>query len=359
MKTGSINKKFDILRTLLAILISLTLAFIIILIVSDNPGNTLYNFLIGPITNFRRFSNVIELAIPLTFTGLAISIIFTSGMSNLAVEGAFYFSAAITTLSAVLLDLPPIIHPIVSLILGSLAGVFVVSIPSLLKVKWGADELVASLMLNYVALHMSTYLIRQYVLDSALGITASLKFNLNAKLPNIVPGTRLHLGLVFAVIAVLLVWLLLNKTKLGYEIRMVGKNKNFSKYTGIKVAGTIMAAQVIGGILAGFGGASEMLGMYNRFQYQGLTQYGFDGMIIAIIAKNNPAVVPFSAFFLAYIRIGADIMNRTSDVPMELISVIQAVIIMLIVAKRFLNKLQQKRIVEMSKNEASKEEVSN
>lgn len=349
MKSNLVNKRFDILRTLLAISISLILTFVIIIVVSDNPTNTLYNFLLGPVTNFRRFSNVLELAIPLTFCGLAVSIIFTAGLTNLAVEGAFYFSCVVTTLSAVLLDLPPVIHPIVSLILGTLSGILIVSIPAFLKIKWGADELVSSLMLNYVCLYFSTYLIRQFVLDSSLGITASIKFNKNAKLPNLVPGTRLHLGFIFAILAVVIIWVLLFKTKLGYEIRMSGKNKFFSKYAGIKVATTVMIAQIIGGALAGFGGANEMLGMYGRFQYQGLTQYGFDGMIIAIIAKNNPFMVPFAAIFLAYVRVGADIMNRTSDVPMEVISIIQAVIIMLIAAKMFLNKMQQRQIVRLSR----------
>jgi ABC-type uncharacterized transport system permease subunit len=98
--------------------------------------------------------------------------------------------------------------------------------------------------------------------------------------------------------------------------------------------------------------------MYNRFQYQGLPQYGFDGMLIAIMAKYNPALVPVAAIFLAYIRTGADIMNRTSDVPYEIISVIQSAIIMLVVAKMFLNNLKHKQIVKYSKMQMEKKEAS-
>jgi simple sugar transport system permease protein len=149
---------------------------------------------------------------------------------------------------------------------------------------------------------------------------------------------------------------MLYRTKMGYAIRIVGQNDNFARYNGININKTILLAQMFGGILAGFGGATEMLGMYTRFQYQALTQYGFDGMLIAIIARNNPATVPLAALFLAYIRTGADIMNRTSDVPLEIISVIQSAIIMLVVAKMFLNKFKHEQIVKNSRAELKKGE---
>lgn len=356
MNSKRIEKRFEIIRTLVSIGIALCLALVVIILVSDDPANALYNFLVGPTTSFRRFANVIELAIPLTFTGLAVSVIFTADLSNMASEGAFFMAATTTTMAAVLLDLPPVIHPIVCLLIGTVTGMAVTSIPAILKVKWGANELVSSLMLNYICLYISTFFIRTTVMDPTLGVTGSVPFKETASLPGIVPTTRLHVGLFFVIIAVILCWFMMYRTKLGYSIRMVGQNPHFAKYAGIGVGGTLMSAQLIGGGLAGFGGATEMLGMYTRFQYQGLTQYGFDGMLIAIIAQYNPAVVPVAAFFLAYMRTGADIMNRNSDVPLEIISVIQAIIIMLVVAKMFLNKFKHKQIVKYSKQELQKEE---
>ena len=356
MRGKTIEKRFEIIRTLVAIGVALGIALIIILFVSSDPMNALYNFLIGPLTSFRRFANVIELAIPLTFCGLAVSVMFAAGQNNMASEGAFYMSCAATSLAAILLDLPPVIHPIVCLLIGTATGIAVVSIPAVLRVKFQANELVSSLMLNYICLYMATYLIRTKVLDSSLGITCSLNFQKTAALPGLLKGTRLHLGLVFVIIAVVLCWLLMYRTGLGYSIRCIGRNPNFAKYAGIGVGGTMLAAQAIGGLLAGFGGATEMLGMYTRFQYQGLPQYGFDGMLIAIIAKYNPALVPLAAVFLAYVRTGADIMNRTSDVPLEIISVIQSTIIMLVVAKMFLNKFKHQSIVNNSRLELEKKE---
>lgn len=355
MNSKKIEKRFDMIRTLLAIAIALGIALIVIILVSDDPGNALYHFLIGPLTSARRFANVIELAIPLMFCGLAVSIMFAADQSNMAAEGAFYVSCAVTSVTAILIKLPTVLHVLVCLTVGTLTGIAVMCIPAVLKAKWQANELVSSLMLNYICLYMGNYIIRTQVLDTSLGITTSLNFQETASLPNIVPGTRLHLGLVFVILAVILCWFLMYRTGLGYAIRTIGQNKNFAKYAGMSVGGVVLMAQVIGGALAGFGGATEMTGMYNRFQYQGLPQYGFDGMLIAIMARYNPALVPLAAVFLAYIRTGADIMNRTSDVPYEIISVIQSAIIMLVVAKMFLNNLKHKQIVKNSKSQMEKE----
>lgn len=358
MNSKTIEKRFDVIRTLLAIAISLGIALVIIIIVSDNPGNALYNFLIGPLTSPRRFANVIELSIPLMFCGLAVSIVFAAGQNNMAAEGSFYVACAVSSVVAVLVEAPRGVHAFVCILAGTATGICIMSIPAILKLKWQANELVSSLMLNYICLYMGNYLIRTKVLDTSLGITSSLPFRDTASLPNLIPGTRLHLGLLFVIAAVIICWFMMYKTKLGYAIRIIGQNQNFAKYAGIGVGATVLGAQVIGGALAGFGGAVEMTGMYNRFQYQGLPQYGFDGMLIAIIAKYNPALVPVAAIFLSYIRTGADIMNRTSDVPYEIISIIQSAIIMLVVAKMFLNKFKHQQIVKYSRRELEQKEVS-
>lgn len=357
MNSKTIEKRFDIIRTILAVTIALGIALVIIIFVSEDPANALYNFLLGPLTNARRFANVVELSIPLMFCGLAVSIMFAAGESNMASEGAFYVSCAMTSVVAVLWDMPSTIHVLVCLIIGTVTGIIIMCIPAVLKAKWQANELVSSLMLNYICLYMGNYIIRTKVLDTSLGITTSLAFKETASLPNLIPGTRLHLGLIFVILAVVGCYIMMYRTGLGYSIRTIGQNRNFAKYAGMSVGGVVMITQIIGGALAGFGGATEMVGMYNRFQYQGLPQYGFDGMIIAIMAKYNPALVPVAAIFLAYIRTGADIMNRTSDVPYEIISVIQSSIIMLVAAKMFLNNMKHKQIVKNSKLQMGKKEA--
>lgn len=122
------------------------------------------------------------------------------------------------------------------------------------------------------------------------------------------------------------------RTKWGYAIRMVGQNQSFAKYSGIKVAATIVLCQVIGGLLSGMGGAVEVLGYYDRFKWRQLPGYGWDGVTIAILAKNNPIFIPFAAFFMSYLKQGCNLMQTYTDVPAEMLSIIQAVIFLFFAA---------------------------
>jgi len=126
---------------------------------------------------------------------------------------------------------------------------------------------------------------------------------------------------------------------------MTGKSSKFAQYSGISVTSVIIYSQVIGGILAGIGGATEMLGMHNRFQWQLSPGFGWDGIIVAVLARNNPLLIPIAAFFLAYMRIGADLMSRMADVPSEVVSIVQSIMIMLVTAEAFLSHWRHKLIV--------------
>ena len=354
MNSKTIEKRFNLIRMLAAVVLALGLALLMIAFISKEPLVAMKHFLLGPLDGMRKFWNVVELAIPLTFTGLAVSIIFSADMANMSGEGAFYMSCAIASWCAINLKLPPVLHILVCLLAGTITGMIITGIPAVLKVKWDANELVSSLMLNYICLYMANYIIRAKIGDTSLGITASKRFLPTASLPNIIPGSRIHLGIVFIGVLVIFGWFMLYRSRLGYRIRITGKNSEFAKSVGISVGTTIMASQLIGGGIAGFGGATEMLGMYNRFQYQGLPGYGFDGLIIAILARYNPAFVPIAAFFLAYLKTGASIMNRLSDVPLEIVSIIQAIVIVLVVATKFGDKIKHRAIVKSAQGELEK-----
>uniref|UniRef100_UPI003736AB73 ABC transporter permease n=1 Tax=Anaerotignum sp. TaxID=2039241 RepID=UPI003736AB73 len=157
------------------------------------------------------------------------------------------------------------------------------------------------------------------------------------------PCTKLHWGFFIAIAVVILLYILVYKTKFGYEIRISGSNPEFAKYSGINTSRVIILTQVIAGAVAGLGGAVEQLGMYERFNWQDSPTYAWDGVIIAILAGNNPKFVPLAAFFLAYIRVGADLMSRRADVQNELVSIVQAVLILFITAERFMAGWKQRQ----------------
>ncbi|WP_312641481.1 ABC transporter permease [Hydrogenoanaerobacterium sp.] len=353
-----IEKQFNMLRMLLAVGIALGVAFLIIVFISDNPMGAIKSFMFGPVSTMRRMGNLIEVMTPLLFTGVAVCLIFSANQTNMSVEGGFLVGAVGATIVATKLTLPGIIHPIVSIALGGVFGAIVCFIPAILYVKCDAKPVVSSLMMNYVCLYFSLGIINHILRDPAAGFLASFKFAETSRLSRLLPGTSIHSGIIIALVVATLGYFYLYKSKRGYEIRMVGKNPEFSAYSGIPVKKVLLNAQILGGFVAGMGGAVEVLGMYKRFQYQGLTNHGFDGILVGIIAGYNPKLVPLAAAFLAYVRVGADVMARTDDIPIELVSIIQAIIIMLVVAERFLHKLKHKKLVEAAEKQLSIKEVA-
>lgn len=351
-----IENRFEVFRVVVAIAIAMVVALLLIFFTSKQPFEALYWFFLGPLLSLRNFGNVIELLIPLTFAGLSIAVMFQCNQFNMAAEGSFFFGGVGATVIAVKFTLPMVIHPFFAILFGAILGAAICAIPGIFKVKWGANEVVSSLMLNYVALFLGTYLLQYFLLDPGAGYPASNLFPDTAKLPVIIAKTGVHTGIFIVAVLVVLVYLFLYKTKWGYAIRITGKNEKFAKYSGISVGSTIILSQIIGGALAGAGGATQVLGMYTRFSWTSLPGFGFDGIIISILAKNNPAYVPLAAFFLAYLRIGADIMSRKTDIAPEIVAIVQAIIILLVAAKMFLDKYKHSMIVKNSQKQLLQKE---
>ena len=354
--TEKIEKKFRVIRILAAILIALLITSLIIFSVSNSPIQTMTNFLVGPLNSVSRIGNIIEAMTPLIFTGVGVSIMFAANQINMASEGAFFLGGVVTAYIASMLSLPILVHPILAILAGSLVGAAVTTIPALMYNKFKSNIVVSSLMINYVVLYLGLYVINYLIRDPEAGYLASYVFKETSVLPTLVTNTHIHSGFIVALIVSFLGYYFLMKSKWGYAIRMIGNNPNFSVYSGMNVSFIIILCQFVGGALSGMGGAIEQLGMYNRFQYQSLSGHGFDGIMIAILANYNPKYVPLAAFFLAYVRVGADVMSRTSDVPVEIVSIIQAVIIVFVAAERFLDTWKHRTIVKASKEQLALKE---
>jgi len=340
-----LQRRFEIYRTGVVIIISVLLSLLIIVLVSDMPGLAIKLFLTGPLDSLRHIGNLVEMMVPLLFTGLAIAVMFTASQFNLGAEGAFFFGAIGAAFIAVNWNLPPILHPMVAIIWGGIIGSVFCGIPGALKIRWGSSELVSSLMFNYIAFFLGLYLINYLLRDVTAGAMVSFPFTQSARLARIIPKTRIHTGLLVAVLTILVMGVFTYRTRWGYRIRVLGTNIEFARYSGINTNLTIVMSQVLGGFLAGMGGSIELLGMYRRFEWQTLPGYGWTGIIVAILAHNNPFYVPLAALFLAYMRIGSDIMSRSTDMPNEFVAIIQGIIIILIAASSFLSKQRHKMVV--------------
>ncbi|MCL2126625.1 MAG: ABC transporter permease [Treponema sp.] len=348
MKRGrlGIETRFEMLRFTSAVLIAILLSFAIILLVSKEPVSALRNLFLGGLSSWRRFGNVIELTITLTFTGLAVSVMFSADQFNMGAEGGFYAAGAVAAMVALAVPLPPVIHPAAAIVLGGLTGSVVCLIPALLKQKWGASELVSSLMLNYVFFYFTRYFCNNVFKDPDSGYVSTYLLPVTAKLPRILAGTRVHAGIFIVVVMVILTVVFIRRTTWGYALIQTGRNPVFAAYSGINTPVVLLYSQIIGGFIAGVGGSVEVLGMYDRFQWQNMPGYGFDGIIVAILAKNKPQYVPLAAFLLSYIRIGADRMSSATDVPSEMIAIIQGIIIMLAAAQAFMSGRRQKMLMK-------------
>ena len=296
---------------------------------------------------------MLETASPIIFCGIAIAIAFQAEQFNVGAEGAMFISAAVGTAFAVSTHMPLLIHVPMVLIVAGATGAVWGFVPGFLKAKWGASELVCSLMMNYIAYFLGLYLINYHFRDKAAGYLVSYRLPETAWLGQFLPGTRLHWGIIIAVLFAVAVYYFLYHSTYGYEIRTTGFNRKFAKFGGINIFTVIILSQVISGAIAGVGGMTEIMGIHRRFNWQMSPGYGWDGVIVAIIGRNHPILVIFASLFLSYIRVGGQILNLMADVPSELVSVIQSIIILLITAEAFLGQWKYRII----RREAEREEA--
>ena len=343
-----IERNFTMIRTLIGVGIALLLALVLIAAVSDRPWQALLGFLIGPFTSVNRMGSVVEKAIPRVFTGTAVCIIFSCGQISLAVEGTFYLTGIACAAVATKTGIAAGIHPFLCILAAGAAGAVICAVPAIMYIKFDTMTVVSSLMINFLCLHIGTYLMHYVMKDPAAGFDASAKYEATARLSSLFPKTNIHTGLFIAIALVVISYLVLYKSAWGYGVRMTGENAKFARFSGIHVAKMVLTASMAGGFITGMGGAVEQLGMYKRFSYLGLPGHGWNGIMIAVLAQNNPRNVPLAVLFVAYISVGADVVNRTCDVPIEIINIVQAVIIMFVASDRFLIEWKRKKIVEMS-----------
>lgn len=346
MNTKSINRLVDATKLAMIVLVACLLVSVIILLVSEQPGVAISSFFFGPFSSLRRIGNILEGAIPLIFTALAVTLIFRAGQFSMISEGAFFIGIMGAMIVGIVLPLPPGLHPFIALLVAGSLGACVAAVPALLKLKWQVSEVVTSIMLNYVIQFFVIYMVNYYFREPEASSLASLKIAESANLPGLIPGTRVHLGLIIALLFSVATWFFVFHMRAGFKIRLVGDNAQFSRYVGIKAPVVMVMAQIIAGAVAGIGGGVEFLGMYNRFKWTASPGYGWAGIAVALLARRNPMLVPISALFIAYLNVGSGIMARSSDVSSEIVLIIQGVIMLMIAADALLQNWRQRMIVQ-------------
>ena len=338
----------DMIGIIGAAALALLCGFIIILFVSDEPLTAISAFITGPFSNAFNISTVINKAIPLIFTGLALAVVFQTNVFSMGAEGQLYVGGFIGALSALYIPgLPAFIHIPVILVAAMIGGALFGAIPGYLKARWSAHEVVTTLMLNYVAIIMTSYFVNNVFKDPKSGGFARMPyFEKDLLLGKMFGSFPVHYGIIVALLAVVVVYLLMYKTKIGYELRLVGKNDKFARYGGIKTRHIIIISVMISGALAGLGGIVELLGIHGAYKDNFSAKLGFDGIIIALLARNHPIGVLISALFYAYLQVGGQVMQAQSDVSRELSVIVQVLLVLFVSAQVVFNYLKQRAILK-------------
>jgi ABC-type uncharacterized transport system permease subunit len=265
-------------------------------------------------------------ATPLIYTGLAAAVAFRAKLWNIGGEAQLYMGAVATvTLGTGLLPLPwPLLIPVL-LFSSMLAGALVLLGPAILKIRFGVDEVVTTLLLNFIVILFVSLLLDGPLKDPmGLGWPQSPRVVADAQLPKLIQGKRLHFGFFLALIAAGIVWFINARTVLGYEMRAVGHNAEAAQFAGIPVARVMVKTALLSGGLAGLAGFSEVAGLKGNLTLDLSPGFGYAGIVVAMLALLHPIGVVAAAIFVAGIFVGADAMSRTAAVPSYIAQVMVA-----------------------------------
>jgi len=335
-----------------AALVALAGGSLVLLAIGADPIATFKVILTEPLKDLFGITEILVRAGPLILVALGIAVAFRSGILNIGAEGQI--QVGIIAATAVALYLPGLpkfaLLPLI-LIAGAIGGAFWGGIAGLLKSRLGVNEILSTVMLNYIAAQFYTFFLRGPFLDPAemtmgSGTPQSMRFVKAAWLDRLIPGTRLHYGLAIALVLAVFVYFLLWRTTAGFRMRAAGAEAKAARYAGVHVERYLVGAMLISGAFAGLAGAVEITGVHRRAIEGVSSGYGFSGIVVALFGGLHPAgIVPAAAFF-GLLLLGADMTQRAVGVPANMVLVLQGVIILVIVAARMVidNPYLQERI---------------
>lgn len=338
---GSLNLAWRLVSPLILPMLAIFTALVIGAVIIELTGKSAlaaYGGLWdGALGSPRALSNTVVRSTPFIIAGLAVALGFKAGLFNIGAEGQLYAGALLTVLVSIsFAGLPGLILVPLAIAGGALGGMIWGAIPGYLKARTGAHEVINTIMLNYIALRMTEWLIKSktpYLLgDPADPSSARTQYiPANARFP-VLPETDLHIGIVLALALVLLVYWLLYRTTIGFELRTVGANPAAARYAGINVSRTIVLAMALSGMVAGLAGAGEVMGVEGALKTDFFSGLGFDSIAVALLARSNPIAIIPAGLLWGGLLTGARLMQVRAGLSVDLIKVVQALIIMFVAA---------------------------
>jgi simple sugar transport system permease protein len=294
----------------------------------------------GAFNSQYRFATTLSKMVPLVLTGLATAVSFRAGIYNIGGEGQLYLGAfAAAYVGITFTSLPGYLGILLAVLLAAAVGAAYAYIPALLKVYYNIDEVITTIMLNSVAIFFTGYLVNYPFATSQGKMGGTDVIAEGYQLSRLVRLSNLNSSIFMVAVIGIVIYYLMEKTTLGYDFKMVGQNKDFADYGGVNSKKRMITAMLISGGLAGIAGAFEVLGTHFRFLQAISPGYYFDGMLIALIVKNNPLGIIFMSFFFAVLKTGSMSMEMATEIPSELVLIIQSVIIFFIAGEAGMKKI--------------------
>lgn len=353
-------KRNRFLYTVLAIILGILIGSIILLVSGTNPIEAYKVIFFGAFGKPKYISWTIVKAVPLILTGLSVAFAFNTGLFNIGAEGQYIVGSIGALVVGLLVDLPPVLHGLVALLAGALCGYIWGAIVGILKAKFEVNEVISSIMMNWIGFYLSNYLLSFPILrniesDNSYSIknTASIKILgawktseagravlANNKFLRDILNPPVNFGIIIAIVAAIVIWYILKKTTLGYELRAVGFNDKAAEYGGISINKSIVTSMGIAGILAGLAGAITVLGVSGNIGIMaGQEGYGFDGMAVALIAGNNPLGTIPAALLYAGLTYGGGKLT-TIGTYSEVVKIIVGIMILFIAMPKLLDMIR-------------------
>lgn len=338
-----------VLLPVVSLLLAMVVSGIIMAVCGYNPFEAFGAIFAGAFKSKSGLAQTFTQATPLIFTGLAFTFAKKTTMINLGVEGQLLFGAmAAAILGTVDLGLPTVLHLPITLLFGMLAGGVFAALVGLLKVRFGSNEVIATIMLNEIAKLFCSYLVNG-PLKAEGAVSQTVKILPTAMLPRIMAKYQLTFAIFLAILACVLVKYFMERTIKGYEIRCVGLGSVAAETAGIRVGKVIITAMFISGAIAGLAGACHVAGVDRRYIEGFSPGFGFDGIAVAALAGENPTGVIFAGIVFGALRSGAMVLNRTTSIPTDFINVIQALVVIFVAAP-----LLVKEILRVGRNKEKK-----
>lgn len=314
-----------IVAPVVAIFVALLLAAGLIAAAGVNPMTAYAEMLAGAFGSRLSMTETLTRATPLILTGLAAAIAFRARLWNIGGEGQFFMGALATAWIGHSLGLPPVLGIAVLLVIGMAAGAALLAGPAYLRLRFGVDEVVTTLLLNFIVILFVGLMVEGPLRDPmAFGWPSSVPVDGDFRLPDLIARTRLHIGFLIAIAAAGVVWLILARTVFGTETRAVGLSPSAASFAGISLPKNLMAVALFSGAMAGLAGSMEVLGVTAVVTTTMSPGFGYAGIVVAMLAALHPAGVVAAAVFVATVFVGADAMSRATGVPSFIADVIVA-----------------------------------